>query len=52
VGTAVPVSGWAEALNEAMTGGVCHALREEKVFLRTFVAGQKYVGWRDETRRF
>ena len=25
---------------------------QEKAFLHTFAAGQKYVGWRDETRRF
>jgi len=28
------------------------ALRKEKAFLHTFVAGQKHGVWRDETRRF
>jgi hypothetical protein len=29
-----------------------YALRQEKAFLRTFAAGQKYVAWRAETCRF
>jgi hypothetical protein len=34
------------------TSGRGDALRKEKAFLHTFVAGQKYGVWRDATRRF